>query len=242
MEEIHVWAGWPCVDLSRVKFGRLNLDGEQSGLFFEVIRVLKTIKQVYGFSFKVKFAAENVASMDAEAERQITETLQVKPWRLDSADAVPIHRPRFCWTNAGLEAMNGVAWEEKDRWFEISLQHEYPLLEQWLEEGAVWPGYSWGAILPTCMKAIKRQRPPPRPAGYDRVSAEGRLRWEADSFRFPPYQYGEKFLIWVGSKWRLINASERELLHGLGFITLLFVGRQERSSKTRQAMKMPAKR
>ena len=67
------------------------------------------------------------------------------------------------------------------------------------------------------MKAIKRVRPPPRPAGIDRVSEEGKLRWEADSFRFPPYQYAERFVIWVGAKWGLISASERELLHGLGY-------------------------
>ena len=46
---------------------------------------------------------------------------------------------------------------------------------------------------------------------------EGRQRWSADDFRFPPYQYSSRFIFWVGARWRLANASERELLHGLGF-------------------------
>ena len=107
---------------------------------------------MYGFSFPVKFAAENVASMDADAEQQITDALHVKPWRLDSADAVPIHRPRFCWSNAGLSPMEGVVIEEKERWVEVQTFHDYPALDQWLEPGAEWPGFSQGAILPTCMK------------------------------------------------------------------------------------------
>ena len=67
------------------------------------------------------------------------------------------------------------------------------------------------------MKAIKRNRPPIRPAGLDRVTQDGRMRWEADDFRFPPYQYDDRFVFWVGDRWRLANASERELLHGLGY-------------------------
>ena len=165
----------------------------------------------------MKYVVENVASMDVEAERQITQALGTKPWRLDPADSVPLHRPRFCWTNEELEPMDGAEVCEKDRWIEIRLWHEYPLLDKWLEEGAQWPGYENGTVLPTCMKAIRRSRPPVRPAGLDRVDISGRLRWEADEFRFPPYQYDSRFIIWVGNKWRLISASERELLHGLGF-------------------------
>ena len=46
---------------------------------------------------------------------------------------------------------------------------------------------------------------------------DARLCWAADSFRFPPYQYHGKFIIWLGDKWRLVNSTERELLHGLGY-------------------------
>ena len=34
-------------------------------------------------------------------------------------------------------------------------------------------------------ESIKRARPPPAPAGIDRIDEDGRLRWIADDFRFP---------------------------------------------------------
>lgn len=124
--------------------------------------------------------------MDVSAEAEISRALDVKPYKLDPAGAVPIHRPRFCWSNMDLAPMEGVDVEEKDRWWEVRIQNEYPELEQWLEEGAQWPGFSNGTILPTCMKCIKRSRPPPAPAGIDRVGYDGKMRWIADDFRFPP--------------------------------------------------------
>eukprot|EP00435_Cladocopium_sp_Y103_P024553 s1957_g6.t1 len=188
IQEVHVWFGFPCVGLSSVRAGRLNLDDPQSGLFWEVTRILRNIRQVYGFRFPVIFAGENVASMDASAEQEITKALGVKPLRLDPSDLVPIHRPRFCWTNAELSPVEGVTLEEKERWIVVHMEGTWPQLEQWLQPGAEWPGFHQGAILPTCMKSICRARPPPAPAGLDRIDFDGEQRWPADSFRFPPYQ------------------------------------------------------
>ena len=162
--------------------------------------------------------------MDESAASQISEVLGVKPLRLDPWGVVPIHRPRFCWSNTDLTPMDGVVIEEKRRWIEVEITHEYPDLEQWIEPGVIWPGFARGAVLPTCMKAIKRAKLPPSPAGLDRVDQNGYLRWMADSFRFPPYQYHEKFIFCAGNKWRLVSAQERELLHGLGLIILRYVG------------------
>eukprot|EP00435_Cladocopium_sp_Y103_P053261 s1285_g17.t1 len=118
VEEIHVWGGFPCVGLSAVRAGRLNLEDPQSSLFWELVRVVKEIRHIFGFNFPVRYVAENVASMDASAEAEITRALGTKPWRLDPAGAVPIHRPRFCWTNTGLSPMDGVVVEEKERWIQ----------------------------------------------------------------------------------------------------------------------------
>ena len=217
IEEIHLWAGFPCVDLSKVKFNRRNLQGEQSGLFYEILRILKIVRRVYGFDFCIKYFLENVASMDREAERQISVALGAKPYRVDSADFVPLHRPRFCWSNVPREDIPGITLEEKEHWTEISMTHEYPLHEQWIEEGWA-PMYEEDQVVyPTCMKSIVRRSPPPCPAGLGRCDLDTRQRWEADCFRFPPYQYKEKFLFWKGNQWRLMSASERELLHGMGF-------------------------
>ena len=217
VEEIHLWAGFPCVDLSAVKFNRKNLEGEQSGLFYEILRILKLIRRIYGFDFCIKFFLENVASMDREAEKQISVALGTKPYRLDSADFVPLHRPRFCWTNVLREDIPGITITEKEFWTEIHMPHQYPQQEQWMEEG--WEP-SFGdeeVVYPTCMKSIVRRAPPPRPAGFSKCDFDTKQRWEADVYRFPPYQYKEKYLFWKDNQWRLMSASERELLHGMGF-------------------------
>lgn len=217
IEEIHLWAGFPCVDLSAVKFNRKNLDGKESGLFYEILRILKLIRQIYGFDFCIKFFLENVASMDREAERQISVALGIKPYRMDSADFVPLHRPRFCWSNVKREDIPGVYVSEKEHWTELSMPHEYPQPQQWIEEGWEQHDNGNGIIYPTCMKSIVRARPPPHPAGIGQCDYDTKQRWAANEYRFPPYQYREKYLFWKDDWWRLMSASERELLHGMGF-------------------------
>ena len=217
LEEIHLWAGFPCTDLSAVRAGRKNLLGPESGLFWEFVRIRRELQKVFKFALKIRYFGENVASMDASASDEISRELGSKPLRMDSSDIVPIHRPRFCWTNVELVGIPGVDVEERDRWYDVTMHHEYPVEEQWIEEGAIWPGGQEGEVLPTAMKSIRRQQPPWRPAGIDRVGDDAKMRWEADEFRYPPYQYADRFIFWVGSKWRLASASERELLHGLGY-------------------------
>ena len=90
-------------------------------------------------------------------------------------------------------------------------------MRSWLAEGTVWPGGEEGYVLPTCMKAIVRQLPPPRPAGLGRASWDTQQRWMADQYRYPPYQYGQEFLFWTASFWRLANSGDRELLLGYGW-------------------------
>lgn len=40
IEKIHVWGGFPCVDLSSAKAYRQNLEGPGSSLFWEIPRIL----------------------------------------------------------------------------------------------------------------------------------------------------------------------------------------------------------
>ena len=46
--EIHVWAGFPCTDLTALKSGREGLAGSQSKLFYEVPRVLEVLRSAAG--------------------------------------------------------------------------------------------------------------------------------------------------------------------------------------------------
>ena len=215
VEEIHIWGGFPCVDLSAVKHMRKNLRGSQSSLLFEMIRVISLVRQVFGFRMKVIFFVENVASMDRSACREISGLLGVKPYRVQSSDSVPISRPRYCWTNSSVDGLEGIVIVDKGDDIQLDIVADYPDY-QWLEGDCV-SDRPPGTVLPCCMKAIRRSTPPPKPAGLDRTDIDTVARWRSEDMKYPPYQFKSEYLVWRVDRWRLANASERELLHGYGF-------------------------
>lgn len=79
VEEIHLWAGFPCVDLSSAKAYRMKLQGSQSSLFFEVLRVWELLETETPADVAVKVVVENVASMSKEACWEISDYMQLKP-------------------------------------------------------------------------------------------------------------------------------------------------------------------
>lgn len=84
--------GSPCQSLSIIRSkGRENLDGK-SKLFFEFVRAKKEMKPKY-------FLFENVASMNDESKRVISECLGCESIFIDSADFSAQKRPRLYWTN-----------------------------------------------------------------------------------------------------------------------------------------------
>lgn len=215
--EVHVMAGFPCVHLSSARAFRRNLEGEGSKLFWDLLQVLQWIIEIFGTFAKVKYCIENVASMDEAARKQISEQLDIIPVKLDPADCLPFSRPRLAWCSEELVAMEGVElWTEKEY---VRCVVTAPSLStsSWIRPGWFWDDEDGRIKLPTFMKSIKRSRPPPVPAGYSRASAGTLQRWEEDSYRFPPYQYGDRFLLHhpeLGS--RVLDSSERELLLGFG--------------------------
>jgi len=84
--------GSPCQDLSIAKKNRQGLDGARSGLFWQYVRVLKTIRPKY-------FVLENVNSMPKEAKAIITEALGVEPIMINAALVSAQNRKRLFWTN-----------------------------------------------------------------------------------------------------------------------------------------------
>lgn len=84
--------GSPCQSLSIVQSKtRENLDGK-SKLFFEFVRAKEETQPKY-------FLFENVASMNEESKRVISECLGCEPIFIDSADFSAQSRPRLYWTN-----------------------------------------------------------------------------------------------------------------------------------------------
>lgn len=212
LEEIHLWAGFPCTDLSGVKDGRLNLRGSQSRLFWEIPRIRHLLEEEFGDAVTIKEVLENVASMDREACVEISE--------VDCVQAVPMRRPRYSWCTEDIDvAVAGLELTECPYWTEVVASAPYPPVEAWKTPGYDWWGEAEGAVFPTSMKAIPRRVPPPRPAGLAKSSPAARARWAADSFRYPPYQYEDRFVLSSqdSGAWRLLSADEKELLLGYGW-------------------------
>ena len=218
IKEIHIWGGFPCTDLSSAKAFRQGLRGEHSGLFYNLKKAIKMIRDVAGPLFEVKLIVENVASMPKSECDEISAELDLWPYHLNCADAVPINRPRLCWSSVPLEGcLDGLTAMVEDHWTTITALAPYPALEDWIEEGVYWPGYDEGEILPTAMKAIIRNKPPAKPAGISRCTEGAIARWKSECFKFPPYHYQERFVFWKGDRWRLADSAERELLMGYGW-------------------------
>ena len=218
IKEIHIWAGFPCTDLSAAKAFRAGLKGPQSGLFYELKRVIKVVRDVAGPLFAVKWIVENVASMAKSECEEISRELDVWPYFLNCSDAVPMNRPRLCWCSEELEdSLDGLTFTSDTYWTIVEAIAPYPACADWIEPGVWWPGFDDGEILPTAMKAIVRHQPPARPAGLSRCTPEAICRWKAEHHKFPPYHYQERFIFWRGNNWRLADSSERELLLGYGW-------------------------
>ena len=88
-------AGFPCQDLSRGNGTGKGLDGERSGMFWEIPRMLDEFQPKH-------FLVENVVPRGSKGDRNIeivSKALGVDPVFLDAKDFGPMARPRAFWTN-----------------------------------------------------------------------------------------------------------------------------------------------
>ena len=103
-----------------------SLAGKDS-LFFEFLRIWETVRDVFPSEIKVKVAAENVASMDEWAASEISWHMGMEPYFLDPVQAVPLKRPRLCWTTERIEGcLRGIEVVPDRRWKEIRACAPYP--------------------------------------------------------------------------------------------------------------------
>ena len=137
------------------------------------------------------------------------------------------------------DCMPGVKVSWKPQWMEIEAPAVYPETSQWIRPGFTWEGEHFGKTFPTCMKAIPRKKPPPRPAGIHKCSPQCLQRWEDNQFRYPPYQYSWEFLT-DESSWRLLDPEEKELLLGYGFNHTILAWSTSQAKRDPKGFWMPA--
>jgi site-specific DNA-cytosine methylase len=83
--------GSPCQNLSNAG-NKKGLEGEESKLFYEFIRILKEIKPKY-------FVLENVASMSPENKKKMSEIISCSPIMINASLVSAQDRKRLFWTN-----------------------------------------------------------------------------------------------------------------------------------------------
>ena len=210
-----MWGGFPCVHLSSVRSDRLNLSGEGSSLFFKLVEIIEMVEQVFGQWAIVEYVIENVFSMDVSARSEISSRLGIKPLKLDPADCSPMSRPRLAWVSCEVHVTPGVTLVDHGDYTEVIMQGAFPPWRDWVRPG--WEPTTEENTYPTFMKAIRRWRPPDRPAGISRCCEATLGRWQSDDFRFPPYQYKyQHLLVSAEGNLRYLGVDERELLMGMG--------------------------
>ena len=88
--------GSPCTDLSIAKKDREGLEGKQSSLFWQYVRLKNELKPTY-------FILENVASMPKKDKDIITEQMGVEPVMFNASLVSAQSRKRLFWTNITFE-------------------------------------------------------------------------------------------------------------------------------------------
>ena len=71
-EEVHLWAGFPCVDLSRVRANRQGLKGPASSLVFEIPRIEELLKKEFGSGVLFKKVIEYLQWIGQRRSRSLT--------------------------------------------------------------------------------------------------------------------------------------------------------------------------
>lgn len=97
--------GSPCTNLSSINpVDRRGLEGTESKLFYEALRILREIYVFAPSRKKIYFLMENVASMSAKDRAIITQELtaifeDTQLIKINSSDVAPANRRRLYWTN-----------------------------------------------------------------------------------------------------------------------------------------------
>jgi DNA-cytosine methyltransferase len=103
-------AGFPCNDLSSINQRREGLEGANSGLFYDMLRILKVLVKL---NPAIEIVVENNASMAEKWKGVITSELSKTLGRpvvyttIDSGDIVLQARKRMYWTTSSIPAYKG---------------------------------------------------------------------------------------------------------------------------------------
>jgi site-specific DNA-cytosine methylase len=210
-------SGAPCQGVSQLNAQwKGALRDSRSALFQHVPRVKALVQKFFPWA-RVASLAENVASMDEQDRKVMTEAFGDTPWMIDGKDFSIARRPRLYWFDWELVAQEGVTLQ-LSRDSSSSACHTAKVLAQVDERDYLHPGWARQEVqpLPTFTTSRCRDYEGHRPAGKAQCQAHELKRWKADHYRYPPYQYQDKNCLQQRSsgELRLPDIEERECIMG----------------------------
>eukprot|EP00438_Fugacium_kawagutii_P036535 Skav217626 [mRNA] locus=scaffold2172:789307:792972:+ [translate_table: standard] len=207
-----IGAGPPCQGLSGLNCDRKGaLRDCRSNLFVHVPRVRRLFQQEFSWC-QVHAIMESVASMDSTDRNIMSQEFGDEPVRCDAGEVLWCHRPRLYWITWPVEDGYGYTCDTSGEVAVLHLEGGLPLAEMvhagWLKVDPQQP-------FPTFTTSRPRAHPGRKPAGLKTCTQSELQRWEADEYRFPPYQYKLcHSLVNSKNELRLPTVQEREVMLG----------------------------
>lgn len=202
-------AGPPCQGVSGLNANRRGaLLDDRSSLFTHVGRI-RGLLQVHFPWCAIHVLMESVASMDERDKDIMSSSFGDRPWEIDAETLTWCRRPRLYWITWPLQEGTGAQFDGA----KVMLSSEVDLT-QFITPG--WEKVDKSRAFPTFTTARPRDKPGHRPAGIHHCDQATLARWQADSYRYPPYQYMENNCLVNGAgALRLPSIEEKELLMGM---------------------------
>eukprot|EP00438_Fugacium_kawagutii_P007753 Skav221253 [mRNA] locus=scaffold1045:682679:688780:+ [translate_table: standard] len=155
---------------------------------------------------------ESVSSMDSTDEQVMSSSYGDTPWHIDAGGLGLCHRPRLYWIDWELPPGKDYEFGSTPLGRATVKLVAHPDVKTFLTPG--WERTSPDP-LPTFTTSRPRQSPGYKPAGIQQCNAQELALWQADEYRFPPYQYQVKHCLKNRKgTLRVPNIQERETLMG----------------------------
>ena len=199
-------AGPPCQGVSGLNSERRGALRDHRSCLFSHVRRIKELLKIHFPWAQVRYLAESVASMDRKDREVMSRDFGDTPVKIEASGVSLARRPRLYWLDWELRSGPGVRMHPKVDQGMAAFQEVELIAEvnpkDFLTAGCVKVSEE---PFPTFTTARPRTHPGRRPAGLEKLSPEEKESWEADKFRFPPYQYAHRLLVKEG-RWQVSNS------------------------------------
>ena len=209
-------AGPPCQGVSGLNADRRGALRDHRSKLYVHVRRIKALCRIHFPWAQIQVLIENVASMDHEDYEVMCESFEERAWFIDCAGISLCRRPRLYWVSWELREDEGVQFSSPER-CKLLVKGEVELWAEISPSDYLEPGWHMDDLqrLPTFTTARPSSVPLRRPAGLKTCQPHELEKWQADSHRFPPYQYKDENGVWNrAGEIRIPSVLEREVILG----------------------------